>query len=72
MLALAPLVRRRLAVTDTVGCGQKKQNLTALTALIEERQVTPVIDRTYPFADLPAAVRYQAEGHVPGKVVITV
>ena len=71
-LALAPLARRRVALTDTVGCRQKAQNLIALTALIEEQQVTPVIDRTYPFADLPAAVRYQEEGHVPGKVVITV
>jgi NADPH:quinone reductase-like Zn-dependent oxidoreductase len=71
-LALAPLARRRVALTDTVGSRQKAQNLIALTALIEEQQVTPVIDRTYPFADLPAAVRYQEEGHVPGKVVITV
>ena len=71
-LALAPLAGRRVAFTDTVGCRQKTQNLIALTALIEEQQVTPVIDRTFPFADLPAAVRYQEEGHVPGKVVITV
>ena len=29
-----------------------------------------VIDRTYPFQDLPAAIRYLEEGHARGKVVI--
>jgi NADPH:quinone reductase-like Zn-dependent oxidoreductase len=31
-----------------------------------------VIDRTYPLADVPAAIRYMREGRVRGKVVITV
>jgi NADPH:quinone reductase-like Zn-dependent oxidoreductase len=34
--------------------------------------VTPVIDREYPFEQLPAAAKYQEEGHAPGKVVVTV
>jgi NADPH:quinone reductase-like Zn-dependent oxidoreductase len=54
-----------------VGCDHKKECLTALTELIENDSVTPVIDRTYPFAEIPAAVRYQATGHAPGKVVVT-
>jgi NADPH:quinone reductase-like Zn-dependent oxidoreductase len=33
--------------------------------------VTPVVDRRYPFAELPAAVALQEQGHVPGKVVVT-
>jgi NADPH:quinone reductase-like Zn-dependent oxidoreductase len=32
--------------------------------------VTPVIDRTYPLSEAPAAVRYLAEGSPRGKVVI--
>jgi NADPH:quinone reductase-like Zn-dependent oxidoreductase len=34
--------------------------------------VTPVIDRCYRFEETPAAIKYQEEGHAPGKVVITV
>jgi NADPH:quinone reductase-like Zn-dependent oxidoreductase len=43
-----------------------------LAALMEDHKVTPVIDRTYPFGELRAAVRYQEEGHAQGKVVVTV
>ena len=70
-LALAPLVSQRMVMADTGGCTQKKDILLTLTELIEDGRITPVIDRTYPFADIPAAVRYQERGHVPGKVVIT-
>jgi NADPH:quinone reductase-like Zn-dependent oxidoreductase len=34
--------------------------------------VTPVIDRTCPLSDVPEAIRYVAEGHARGKVVIAV
>jgi NADPH:quinone reductase-like Zn-dependent oxidoreductase len=70
-LALAPVVSQRMVMTDTVRCRQKKANLITLTELIEAGRVTPVIDRSYPFADIPAAVRYQEQGHARGKVVIT-
>ncbi|MEU8244913.1 zinc-binding dehydrogenase [Nonomuraea sp. NPDC048916] len=30
------------------------------------------MDRSYPFKEIPAAIRYQEQGHAPGKVVITV
>ncbi|MGH2482903.1 MAG: zinc-binding dehydrogenase [Candidatus Limnocylindria bacterium] len=32
----------------------------------------PVIDRRYPLADVPDALRYVEGGHAMGKVVITV
>jgi NADPH:quinone reductase-like Zn-dependent oxidoreductase len=47
-------------------------DLLALTELIEAGKVTPVIDRTFTFGEIPAAVRYCEEGHTRGKVVITV
>ena len=50
----------------------KQEDLVTLTELIEAGQVTPVIDRTYPLVEAPDAIRYLAEGHVRGKVVITV
>ena len=70
-LAMAPLVPQRIALADTVACTAKKQILMTLTTLIEDGKVTPVISRTYPFHDIQQAVRYQEQGHVPGKVVVT-
>jgi NADPH:quinone reductase-like Zn-dependent oxidoreductase len=50
----------------------KQEDLVALKALIEADKVTPVIDRTYPLVEAPDAIRYLAEGHARGKIVITV
>ncbi len=47
-------------------------DLELLGSLLETGALVPVIDRTYPLAEVPAAIAYQAEGHCPGKVVITV
>jgi len=47
-------------------------DLLALKKLIEAGKVTPVIDRTYPFDQIPDAIRYLESGAVRGKVVITV
>jgi NADPH:quinone reductase-like Zn-dependent oxidoreductase len=70
-LALAPLVSQRMVMTDTGRSTEHKHHLATLTELIEGGKVTPVIDRSYPFADIPAAIRYQEPGHARGKVVIT-
>ncbi|GAA4181097.1 NAD(P)-dependent alcohol dehydrogenase [Streptosporangium oxazolinicum] len=69
--AASPFVSQRTARADAVGCAEKKRNLMTLTELIEAGKVTPVIDRGYPFEEIRTAVRYQEEGHSPGKVVIT-
>ena len=49
-----------------------RKDLTVLADLIQTGKVKPVIDRTYPFNQLPEAMRYLEEGHARGKVVITV
>jgi NADPH:quinone reductase-like Zn-dependent oxidoreductase len=46
-------------------------DLEAVTELIDSGAVTPVIDRTYPLAAAPEAIRYLAAGHATGKIVIT-
>ncbi|MBI3686934.1 MAG: NAD(P)-dependent alcohol dehydrogenase [Actinobacteria bacterium] len=51
---------------------ERAEDLEAMTRLIESGAVTPVIDRAYPLADAPDAVRYLAGGHAAGKVVVTV
>ena len=49
-----------------------QKDLAYLAELLAAGQVNPVIDRCYPLAELPEALRYLAEGHVQGKVIITV
>ncbi len=71
-LAMAPLVSQRIAMANTVSWAAKKQILMTLTTLIEEGKVTPIISRRYQFHDIQEAVRYQEQGHAPGKVVVTI
>ena len=40
--------------------------------LLETEKVTPVVDRSYPLSEVPEALRYLADGHARGEVVITV
>jgi NADPH:quinone reductase-like Zn-dependent oxidoreductase len=48
------------------------ERLTALARLAESGRVRPVIDRRYPLAEVPAAIRYVETGHARAKVVVTV
>ncbi len=48
------------------------QDLTLLKDLLETRKIATVIDRRYPLSEVAEAVRYREEGHVQGKVIITV
>ena len=49
-----------------------KEDLLALSELIEAGLVTPVVDRTFDLVEAADAVRYLAEGHAAGKIVVTV
>ena len=42
-----------------------------LAELYEAKQVVPIIEKTYPLAEVAAALQHLEEGHVQGKVVIT-
>ena len=48
------------------------EDLDVLRGFIESGKVTPVIDRTYPLAEAPDALRYVHESSPGGKVVVTV
>jgi NADPH:quinone reductase-like Zn-dependent oxidoreductase len=48
-----------------------KEDLAIMGELMEAGKVTPVIDRCYSLSEVPEAIRYLAEGHARGKVVIT-
>lgn len=51
---------------------QNRTDLIAITALCETGEIVPVIDRAYPLREVPAAMRYVADGHAKGKVVINI
>lgn len=62
-------------VSQTLGLltsTEKAASLNDLRGMIESGQVTPAIDRTFPMADAPGAIRYTREGRARGKVVITI
>ena len=66
----ASMVVRQQA-TPTVKT-QNRDDLVALKDLVEAGKVTPVIDRTYPLIEAPAAIGHVAAGHARGTVVMTV
>jgi NADPH:quinone reductase-like Zn-dependent oxidoreductase len=68
-LVLSPFVSQKMA-SFTVK--PNREDLQLLKQFIEDGNLTPVIDRTYPLAQLPEAIRYLEEGHARGKVVISV
>jgi len=51
---------------------EKREDLLALTELVEDGKLTPVVDRTYPLAETAEGLRYVEQGHARGKVVVTV
>jgi NADPH:quinone reductase-like Zn-dependent oxidoreductase len=72
VLAMSPFLSQRMALVDLVRSTETKKNLMTLTQFIEDGAITPVVDRSYPFEEIPAAVRYQESGHATGKVVVSV
>jgi len=51
---------------------EDKAPVVVLQELLEAGKITPVVDRTFSLGDVPAALRYLAEGQPRGKVVITI
>jgi len=51
---------------------QNREELLAVTGLIEDGKLTPVVDRTYPLADTAEGLRHVEQGHARGKIVVTV
>ena len=68
-LALSVLIRQRLT---TFVSRHRQADLDTLRLLTEGGQVIPVVDRTYPLAEAPQAIRHLYAGYARGKIVITV
>jgi NADPH:quinone reductase-like Zn-dependent oxidoreductase len=70
---LAPLLSRigsKKARFFIANINQK--DLVFLKDLLEAGKVVPVIDRRYPLSGAAEALRYLAQGHAQGKIVLTV
>jgi NADPH:quinone reductase-like Zn-dependent oxidoreductase len=69
VVAVNGFVRQRLRPLPSTW---RRDDLLAVTELVEAGKLTPVIDRTLPLADTAAGLRHVEAGHARGKVVITV
>jgi NADPH:quinone reductase-like Zn-dependent oxidoreductase len=49
-----------------------RTDLNALNELIEAGSVRPVVERTYPLAEIADAMAHLGDGHARGKIVVTV
>jgi NADPH:quinone reductase-like Zn-dependent oxidoreductase len=67
--ALSPFVRQKLG---TFISKEREQDLQELRALLEGGAVRPVVNRTFPLEEVPAAIRYLRDGRPGGKLVITI
>lgn len=67
-LVMSPFTGQRLRGLAVMNLHH--DDLRFLAELIEAGTVRPVIDRTYPLADVPEAITYLMDGHVRGKVVV--
>lgn len=60
-----------LNVFTSSGNKENKEDLISITRLVETGQIKPVIDRIYPFVQIPEAHSYVEKGHKKGNVAIT-
>jgi len=68
-LALSMFVRQRLTMFISK---EHHADLGTLSQLIEAGQVAPIVDKTYPLAEVPDAMRHLEAGHARGKIAITI
>jgi NADPH:quinone reductase-like Zn-dependent oxidoreductase len=66
---LSPVTSQKLG---TFIASENAEDLRTLRGLIESGKVTPAVDRTYPLAEVPAAIRYLLDGHARGKIAVSV
>ena len=64
--ALSRLTQQRVALMGMANINAA--DLQTLSDMLAAETIKPVIDRTYAFDDIPAAIRYLEQGHARGKV----
>jgi NADPH:quinone reductase-like Zn-dependent oxidoreductase len=69
----APLVSRFVSQDlRAVTASEDAADMLVLKQMIEAGDVTPVVERSFPLAEAPEAIRHLAAGRARGKVVVTV
>jgi len=68
-LALSLFVRQRLTMFISK---ENHADLEVLSQFIEAGDVTPVVDKAYPLAEVPDAMRHLEAGDARGKIAITI
>ena len=68
VLAVSPFVSQRLAPVND----KPNRHLNLLRRLIEDGDVTPVVDRTYRLDQTADAIGYLEAGHTHGKIAIPI
>jgi NADPH:quinone reductase-like Zn-dependent oxidoreductase len=68
-VALSPFIRQRLT---TFIAKEHDAGLDRLAELVADGRLVPAIERTYPLADVPTAMRHLEAGRARGKLVITI
>ncbi len=68
-LALSLFVRQRLTMFISK---ENHADLEVLSQFIGAGDVTPVVDKAYPLAEVPDAMRHLEAGHARGKIAITI
>ncbi len=64
----SPFVGHRIA---SVQWKPNAEDLRFLAELMETARIKPVLDRTYPFTELPDALRHLEQRHARGKIAVT-
>ena len=66
---LSVFIKQKLG---TFVVSENGEDLSALRDRIETGRVMPAVDRTFPLAEVPAAIGHLLDGHARGKIVVTV
>jgi NADPH:quinone reductase-like Zn-dependent oxidoreductase len=73
ILLIGPWLRRTgNKIVRVLVVRRNRKDLVHVTELCQAGKLVPVIDRCYPFSEVPEALRHLGEGRAKGKVVITV
>jgi NADPH:quinone reductase-like Zn-dependent oxidoreductase len=67
---LTPVLMRNICLQGIVA--GSREMLTRMVATLADGSVRPVIDRVFPFADVPAAFAYLEDGVHVGKVIVRI
>jgi NADPH:quinone reductase-like Zn-dependent oxidoreductase len=67
--ALSPFARQKLGFFISK---ERPEDLKELRKLLEAGTIRPVVDKTFPLEEVPAAIQYLRDGRARGKIVVVI